>query len=92
MIMICVSRKSALAAFLIGVCAINQLRADFVLIDDFESYALGGLEGSFDIRDGGGYATAAEYGANEWINLWLLIDNDNDTFQVYAQSDVRLEQ
>lgn len=43
--------------------------------------------GSLDVRDAGTYRTLSEIGANEWINLWMVIDNGADTVQVYAQSD-----
>jgi hypothetical protein len=47
----------------------------------------GFVGGSLDVRDAGAYRTLSEIGANEWINLWMVIDNGADTVQVYAQSE-----
>ena len=35
--------------------------------------------GSLDVRDAGTYRTLSEIGANEWIKLWVVVDNTADT-------------
>ena len=44
-------------------------------------------ETDLDVRDAGTYRILDEFGANEWINVWTVMDNASDTLQVYAQSD-----
>lgn len=50
---------------------------------DYEGYmrlAAGGL----DVRDGGGFANGGTYNADEWTNIWLVVDNAADTTTMYS--------
>lgn len=47
-----------------------------------------GGPGDLQVRGGGAYITLEPQVAHEeWINIWVLIDNAQDTQQVYAQSE-----
>ena len=64
---------------------------DPVAFGDFEasiSARTPGNPGRLQVRSGGSYVTVEDFfELEEWINIWMVIDNDVDEFQVYAQSD-----
>ena len=47
-----------------------------------------GGPGILDVRSDGGYQTVGDFSEDEWINFWMVIDNDLDELQVYARSDI----
>ena len=60
---------------------------------DFETaignrYETGRSPGVVDVRNGGAYQNVADVAEDEWVNVWMVIDNDNDETQVYAQSEI----
>jgi hypothetical protein len=49
--------------------------------------------GTLEVRTGGAYNPVDfDIPPGEWINLWMVIDNAADTFEVYAQSDTKYPQ
>ena len=50
-------------------------------------YSDGRVEGPLDVRDAGDYVEVADVPEDEWISIWMVVDNANDEFQVYAQSE-----
>ena len=50
-------------------------------------YTDGRVEGPLDVRDAGNYVEVADVPEDEWINIWMVVDNASDEFQVYAQSE-----
>lgn len=49
---------------------------------DFEGY-MRFAGGNIDVRDGGGFANVGTYNADEWYNVWLVLDHTSDTTTVY---------
>lgn len=50
--------------------------------DNFEGY-MRFAGGNIDVRNGGGFANVGTYTADEWYNVWLVLDHTTDTTTVY---------
>jgi hypothetical protein len=48
----------------------------------------GRSDGPLDVRDGGTYTEVADIPEEEWFNVWMVMDNDHDEWEAYAQSEV----
>lgn len=57
--------------------------ANPVTWSDYEGY-MRFASGSIDIRDGGGFAIGTAYDANQWYNVWLVLNNAADTTTMYV--------
>ncbi|YCM43054.1 PEP-CTERM sorting domain-containing protein [Verrucomicrobiaceae bacterium 227] len=74
------ARASATADFVIGSSDIAIPGAGSW--GDFEGYMRFNL-GNIDVRDEGGFANAGVYNADEWYNVWLVLDHTTDTSTLY---------
>ncbi|MDB4506731.1 hypothetical protein N9055_00770 [Akkermansiaceae bacterium] len=78
------ARATATADFVLGSSDVANPTGSWANFEGYMRFSGNGLDAfNVDVRDGGGFANAGTYTADQWYNVWLVLDHTTDMTTIY---------